>query len=142
MLNAIAKNSDGGTYSDVQNTTDLSVAFANCLGGLLTVAIQDLRLTISPVGKTTIESVTAGDYPQSRDNSNAITIRFGTLYDKETRRVIVNLVLPEVTSETSSRVLRIGYLYRCVVFLPDMRKYVSVYFVVYMSLFGTTLQHL
>lgn len=115
VLNAIAKNSDGGTFSDVQNTTDLSVAFANCLGGLLTVAVQDLRLTISPVGKSIIEKVSAGDYPQSRDKGNAvdspITVRFGNLYDKETRRVIVDLVLPEVTSEISARVLRVGYMY-------------------------------
>ncbi|KAK1404089.1 putative Inter-alpha-trypsin inhibitor heavy chain H3 [Heracleum sosnowskyi] len=95
----------------VQNTTDLSVAFANCLGGLLTVTVQDLRLTISPEGNTTIESVSAGDYPQTTDNSSAVTVRFGNLYDKETRRVIVDLVLPEVTSEISSRVLRTGYMY-------------------------------
>lgn len=115
VLNAIAKNSDGGTYSDVQNTTDLSIAFANCLGGLLTVAVQDLKLTISPVGKSIIEKVSAGDYPQSRDKGNAVdspvTVRFGNLYDKETRRVIVDLVLPEVTNEISSRVLKIGYMY-------------------------------
>ncbi|KAK1404086.1 putative Inter-alpha-trypsin inhibitor heavy chain H3 [Heracleum sosnowskyi] len=113
VLNAIAKNGDGGTYSEVQNTTDLSVAFASCLGGLLTVAVQDLRLTVSAVqGNATIVSVIAGDYPQSKDNTNAITIRFGTLYDKEIRRVIVNLLLPEVPDETPAKVLRIDYLYR------------------------------
>lgn len=119
MLNAIAKNSDGGTFSDVQKKSDLSLAFANCLAGLLTVAVQDLRLTFAPERKSIIEDVSAGDYPQFREKDNAvdtpITVKFGNIYDKETRKVIVDLVLPEVPNNISSKVLRISYKYRCIV---------------------------
>ncbi|KAL5579148.1 hypothetical protein UlMin_011590 [Ulmus minor] len=43
VLMAIAHNSDGGTFSDVQNQDKLHIAFSECLAGLLTVAIQDLK---------------------------------------------------------------------------------------------------
>lgn len=119
VLNAIARNSDGGTFSDVQKTADLSLAFASCLGGLLTVAVEDLRLTFAPERKSIIKNVSAGDYLQSRDKGNAvnspITVQFGNIYDKETRKVIVDLVLPEVPKNIPSKVLRVSYKYRCVI---------------------------
>ncbi|KAL7248032.1 hypothetical protein ACSBR2_002850 [Camellia fascicularis] len=41
-LNAITNNSVGGTFSDVRNQDNLSIAFSQCLAGLLTVVVQDL----------------------------------------------------------------------------------------------------
>lgn len=116
MLNGIARKSNGGTFSDVPKTDGLSAAFAQCLGGLLTLAVQDLKLVISPENNTKIESVFAGDYEQSgkTDAEPAVTIAFGNLYDKEVRKIIVDLVLPKVDKEVSSQVLKIGYKYMCV----------------------------
>lgn len=113
VLNGIARKSNGGTFSDVPKTDGLSAAFAQCLGGLLTLAVQDLKLVISPENNTKIESVFAGDYEQSgkTDAEPAVTIAFGNLYDKEVRKIIVDLVLPKVDKEVSSQVLKIGYKY-------------------------------
>ncbi|KAI8000461.1 E3 ubiquitin-protein ligase WAVH1 [Camellia lanceoleosa] len=67
VLNAIANHSMGGTFSHVSNQNNLSIAFSQCLAGLLTMAVQDLKLTVTKV-ESTIVKVSAGNYPQSRDD--------------------------------------------------------------------------
>ncbi|KAL8110312.1 uncharacterized protein LOC141672703 [Apium graveolens] len=113
VLNSIAKNSKGGTFSDVPNTDGLGAAFAQCLGGLLTLSVQDLKLVISPQNKTKVTTVFAGDYKQSgnTDAEPAVTISFGNLYDKEMRKIIVELDLPKVDKEVTLPVLKISYKY-------------------------------
>ena len=112
MLKAIANNSKGGTFSDVQNQDNLSIAFSQCLAGLLTVVVQDLKLTVSQV-ESTIEKVSAGNYPQSRDNdAGSVTVSFGDLYNKEVRKVIVDLLLPAVESRVGADILEINYNYK------------------------------
>ncbi|XP_062113466.1 uncharacterized protein LOC133824562 [Humulus lupulus] len=113
VLKAVADNSTGGTFSDVQNQDNLSIAFSQCLAGLLTVVVQDLKLTVTQVeSESTIEKVSAGNYPQSKDvDAGSVTISFGDLYDKEVRKVIVDLVLPAVDKRAGADVLQIDYTY-------------------------------
>ncbi|KAF2323874.1 hypothetical protein GH714_002853 [Hevea brasiliensis] len=112
VLKAIADNSIEGTFSDVQNMDNLSIAFSQCLAGLLTLVVEDLRLkVIRYEDESTIEQVIAGSYPQSKDNANgSVTVTFGGLYAKE-RKVIVDLLLPAVTQEREADVLQITYSY-------------------------------
>ncbi|EEF42595.1 E3 ubiquitin-protein ligase WAV3 [Ricinus communis] len=113
VLKAIAHNSIGGTFSDVQDTNNLSKAFSQCLAGLLTVVVQDLKLTVTRCkDESTIEQVSAGSYPQFKDDdAGSVTVTFGDLYSKEVRTVIVDLLLPEVSKERGAEVLEITYLY-------------------------------
>ncbi|EXB93786.1 Uncharacterized protein L484_010928 [Morus notabilis] len=112
-LKTIADNSMGGTFSDVQNQNNLSIAFSQCLAGLLTVVVQDLQLTIKQGDQeSTIEKVSAGSYPQSK-NADSVTISFGDLYNKEVRKIIVDLRLPKVNEEkTGVEIVKITYKYR------------------------------
>ncbi|XP_062114656.1 E3 ubiquitin-protein ligase WAV3-like [Humulus lupulus] len=115
VLKAIAENSTGGTFSDVQNQDNLSIAFSQCLAGLLTVVAQDLKLTVakSEENESTIEKVHAGNYPQTKDDEDgSVTVLFGDLYDKELRRVIVDLVLPTVDKRKGADILKIDYNYK------------------------------
>ncbi|CAL5387779.1 unnamed protein product [Camellia sinensis] len=94
VLNAIANHNLGGTFSDVSNQNNLSIAFSQCLVGLLTVVVQDLKLTVTKI-ESTIVKVSAGNYPQSKDDvAGSVTVSFVDLYNKEGRKVIVDLLLP------------------------------------------------
>lgn len=99
LLTDIAKNSPGGTYSTVPDGTNLSAPFATLLGGLVTVVAQDVRLTLTP--KTAdgdldkMEVADGTDYTQTTDAKGEITIKFGTLFSGETRKVAVNFTLNE-----------------------------------------------
>ncbi|CAL5389423.1 unnamed protein product [Camellia sinensis] len=111
VLNAIANHSLGGTLSNVSNQNNLSIAFSQCLVGLLTMVVQDLKLTITKI-ESTIVKVSAGNYPQSKDDAvGSMTVSFGDLYNKEGRKVIVDLLLPAASSPASSNILNITYTY-------------------------------
>ncbi|GMN28417.1 hypothetical protein TIFTF001_002038 [Ficus carica] len=97
VLKTIAKNSMGGTFSNVQNQDNLRIAFSQCLAGLLTVVVQDLKLTVTQIKSTSIEKVSSGNYPQSRDVvGGSVTVSFGDRYNKKVRKVMVDLLLPAV----------------------------------------------
>lgn len=119
VLMNIAERSNGGTFntSDVEHpeTSSLSMAFAQCLAGLLSVVVKDLTLVITKQ-KSVIEKVFAGNYPQTRDDSEGtVTITFGTLYSRETRNVLVNLVLEEVKKPRGTDILEFTYTYKKVI---------------------------
>ncbi|KAJ9184402.1 hypothetical protein P3X46_004132 [Hevea brasiliensis] len=114
VLKAIADNSIEGTFSEVQNTANLSIAFSQCLAGLLTRVVEDLKLTITRCGdESKIQQVIAGSYPQSKnDTTGSRTVTFGSLYAKEVRKVIVDLLLSPAEQERGAGVLEISYSYR------------------------------
>lgn len=119
VLNGIANNSNGGTFS-IADVDNLSVAFAQCLAGLLTVVVQDLKVTIKPLtvnaGTETIahkiQTVFAGNYPQTKDEaSGSVTVSFGDLYVKEIRKIIVELILPAVEKRVATRSFQVSIQY-------------------------------
>ncbi|KAG8077350.1 hypothetical protein GUJ93_ZPchr0007g5465 [Zizania palustris] len=100
VLEAIARNSLGGTFNYVANNVNLTKPFSQLLGGLLTIIAQDLELTVTRIeGEATIKTVEAGTYPQTTTSDRgSVTVRFGTLYSAEVRRIIVYLALDEKTA--------------------------------------------
>ncbi|KAK1397084.1 hypothetical protein POM88_006947 [Heracleum sosnowskyi] len=78
------------------------------LGGLLTLVVQGFILNIAPVkGYTTIEKVSARDYETTELGDGTVNVTFGVLYQKETRRVMVGLVLFEVPKRVSRPVVSV-----------------------------------
>nr|XP_017234575.1 PREDICTED: uncharacterized protein LOC108208555 [Daucus carota subsp. sativus] len=110
VLDSIARKSAGGTFSDVRKGDDLSVAFAHCFARLLTVAVQDLKLVMSPQNMSTVEHVYAGGHEQTIDDYT-VSVMLGNLYDRETRKVLVHVRHP-VTKVAGLQVLRVSYRYR------------------------------
>lgn len=108
-LNDIA--SHGGMFAAVTEVNNLTAAFSLSLAGILSVAIEDLTLTITPSNGYKVTEVEAGIYHRQKvDVDNPVIIRFGSLYDRETRKVLVKLALPEVTEQSGG--VEIAYEYR------------------------------
>lgn len=101
--------------ADVKDTplsSSLSLAFSQCLAGLLTVVVQDLKLTITSVNSK-IEKVSAGNYIQYANNdAGSLTVSFGNLYREEKRNVMVELLLPAADTQAVTEVLKIYYSYK------------------------------
>ncbi|KAL5709395.1 hypothetical protein ACHQM5_020091 [Ranunculus cassubicifolius] len=111
VLREIAKN--GGMFSAVSNLDNLSIAFSTCLAGLLNVAIDDLTLTIIPLIGTKFMEVNAGNYQQTKgSNAQPVSVSFGSLYDRESRKVLVKFILPKVDQRKGGNVFTIAYKYR------------------------------
>ncbi|CAD6256531.1 unnamed protein product [Miscanthus lutarioriparius] len=106
VLEAIARNSHGGTFYDVGDGESLAVHFSQIMAGLLSVVVQDLQLTVwETTGHSRIDDnrVDAGCYPKDTDNrARSVTVTFGYLYSGEVRKVMVDLLLPAVQREYSA----------------------------------------
>ncbi|KAK1613722.1 hypothetical protein QYE76_019239 [Lolium multiflorum] len=105
VLDMVAKNSRGGTYNYVKDGVALSGPFSQILGGLLSVVVRDLKLTVWP-DDSKIEKVDPGSYPQTQDAAaGSVTVSFGDLYSREVRKVMVDLLLPAVEREYVATVI-------------------------------------
>lgn len=116
VLNTVAAKSMGGMFSFARDKDGVTIAFSQCLAGLLTVAAQDLYLTVTASlvgGESTIQKITTGSYLQTQHSNDpgSMTVAFGHLYNKEVRKVIVYLSLPAVESERSADILKVTYSY-------------------------------
>ncbi|CAL4982218.1 unnamed protein product [Urochloa decumbens] len=99
VLQAIASNSQGGTFLYVRDEDSLTKRFAEIMAGLLSVVVQDLELSVWPQrGHSTIKEVVAGSYlpKPTEDGHHGYSVRFGDLFCGEVRKVIVHLLLPAV----------------------------------------------
>ncbi|KAI3832095.1 hypothetical protein MKX03_032734 [Papaver bracteatum] len=113
VLREIAKNSKGGTFSPVQDSDDLSVAFSTALAGLLNVSIEDLSLTVSPLNRSELNKVNAGNYPQKKGTvMEPVTVTFRSLYDREKRKVLALLTLPQVDKRFGVQIFKVEFKYR------------------------------
>uniref|UniRef100_A0ACD5ZQH2 Uncharacterized protein n=1 Tax=Avena sativa TaxID=4498 RepID=A0ACD5ZQH2_AVESA len=106
LLSDVARKSPGGTFSSVPDGRNVTAPFSQLLGGLLTVVAQDVQLTLTPktdvdnpdqdpdLGAMTVAPGT--DYTHTKDDATGvITIKFGTLFSGEARKVTVNLTLQD-----------------------------------------------
>ncbi|TKW07163.1 hypothetical protein SEVIR_7G289800v4 [Setaria viridis] len=108
LMSDIARKSPGGTFSSVPDGSQVSLPFSQLLSGLLTVVAQDVELTITPNPYTdqadvdTIVVAPGTDYTQDTDTATGvITVKFGTLFAGEGRRVLVTLTLKDVSATVS-----------------------------------------
>nr|AAM53301.1 putative protein [Arabidopsis thaliana]AAN15691.1 putative protein [Arabidopsis thaliana] len=97
LMHSIAENS-GGTFSFIESETVIQDAFAQCIGGLLSVVVQELCVTIECMHHLLrIGSVKAGSYRfDNGPNSRTGSIAVGDLYAEEERNFLVNLDIPIV----------------------------------------------
>lgn len=86
----------GGTFSFIQREGVIQDAFAQCIGGLLSVVAQDVQLMVSCAAPgVLINSIHAGSYDSSiLDNSRHGVVKLGDLYAEEERAILVDIKLP------------------------------------------------
>ncbi|KAE8773982.1 hypothetical protein D1007_53681 [Hordeum vulgare] len=121
LLSDVARKSTGGTFSTVPDGGNVSAPFSQLLGGLLTIVAQDVQLTLTPQAEDPSEpdlkdmDVADGtDYTHTKDNATGlITIKFGTLFSGETRKVAVNLTLRDskLTAEYDAKLAEAQHSY-------------------------------
>ena len=109
--------SKGGTFNFVEDEESMSEAFAQILGGLLSIVVQNLKLTVRPKpGDSTIGKVY---YPKSsRDTeTGSVTVSFGDLFGAEVRNIMIDVLLHEVHRGRNMTAIRARCTYRYVCML-------------------------
>ncbi|CAA7050407.1 unnamed protein product [Microthlaspi erraticum] len=114
LMHFIAESS-GGTFSFIESETVIQDAFAQCIGGLLSVVVQELCVKIECVHEMLrIGSVKAGSYRfNSGTDSRTGSIGVGDLYAEEERNFLVNLDIPVVDGVSDPMsLLKVRCVYR------------------------------
>ncbi|CAM6055931.1 unnamed protein product [Sphagnum tenellum] len=109
----------GGTFSFIQAEGVVQDAFAQCIGGLLSVVVQDSQLIISS-GSSGVElkSIQAGSYDSIIQESGTHGfVKLGDMYAEEERDILLELHMPAleklpVGDPPLSTLLQVGCSYK------------------------------
>ncbi|XP_044952640.1 E3 ubiquitin-protein ligase WAV3-like [Hordeum vulgare subsp. vulgare] len=110
-LHSIAEVS-GGTFSFIEDEGVIQDAFAQCIGGLLSVVVQDMRLTVQCVHTgVQLRSIKSGSYLSkvAGDGRNG-SIDVGHLYADEERDFLLSVSFPQSREQTI--LLKVAFSYR------------------------------
>ncbi|XP_028808005.1 E3 ubiquitin-protein ligase WAV3 [Neltuma alba] len=104
----------GGTFSFIEAEDVIQDAFAQCIGGLLSVVVQELQVKVECVHPALkLGSVKAGSYRASTmADARMATINVGDLYAEEERDFLVTVNVPIDKSCDEMSLLIVRSLYR------------------------------
>ncbi|PWA57361.1 von Willebrand factor, type A [Artemisia annua] len=100
LLHSISEQS-GGMFSFTEAENVIQDAFAQCIGGLLSVVVQELRVEVKCVHPALrLGSIKAGSYKVGMvGNGRSGFIEVGDLYAEEERDLLVSMDIPVIESE-------------------------------------------
>jgi uncharacterized protein YegL len=110
-LHSIAEAS-GGTFSFIEDEGVIQDAFAQCIGGLLSVVVQNMQLNVECVHPgVQLRSIKSGSYlSKVAANGRNGSIDVGHLYADEERDFLLSVSLPQCREQTT--LLRVACAYR------------------------------
>ncbi|MBA0631460.1 hypothetical protein Godav_000333 [Gossypium davidsonii] len=104
----------GGTFSFIETEAVLQDAFAQCIGGLLSVVVQELQVGVECMNPSLcLGLLKAGSYPSrvAADGKTGV-IEVGDLYADEERDFLVSVKVPAESSECETSLLKVKCVYR------------------------------
>ncbi|KAK9676690.1 hypothetical protein RND81_11G093600 [Saponaria officinalis] len=103
----------GGTFSFIEVEGVIQDAFAQCMGGLLSVVTQELIVSVACIYPTLeLRSIEAGSYlVRLSDNGRKGVINVGDLYAEEDRHFLATLNIPN-SSANEMPLLKVNCTYR------------------------------
>lgn len=96
-------DASGGTFSFIESVVMIQDAFARCIGGLLSVVAQEVRVIVKTVTPgLRIGSIHSGSYVSKiSDEGNQGVIEVENLYAEEEKQFLVNISIPALSSTGS-----------------------------------------
>ncbi|KAK1627750.1 hypothetical protein QYE76_002065 [Lolium multiflorum] len=105
----------GGTFSFIENEAVIQDSFAQCIGGLLSVAAQEARVSVECVCPgVRVRSVKSGRYKNHvHAEGRTATVDVGELYADEERRFLLLVDVPRVAQDVDvTTLLKVSCAYR------------------------------
>ncbi|XP_022140779.1 uncharacterized protein LOC111011359 [Momordica charantia] len=104
----------GGTFSFIESESAIQDAFAQCIGGLLSVVVQDLHVELRCIHPSLqLGSIQAGSYQASiTERGRLASIFFGDLYAEEERDFLVILKIPVDGFAGEMSLLKVDCVYK------------------------------
>ncbi|WOK95398.1 hypothetical protein Cni_G04105 [Canna indica] len=110
-MHSISENS-GGTFSFIEAESAIQDAFAQCIGGLLSVMVQEMHVRLECLHPDVhLQCIKSSRYPNCiADDGNGGTIDAGDLYADEERNFLVSVNVP--CDNVDTPLLKISCVYR------------------------------
>ncbi|XP_030546102.1 E3 ubiquitin-protein ligase WAV3 isoform X2 [Rhodamnia argentea] len=123
MMHSIAETS-GGTFSFIEAEDVIQDAFAQCIGGLLSVVIQELQVKVQCADPSLqFSSIKSGSYQSTlSSDERAGSVDVGDLYAEEERDFLVTIKIPVDDSGHELSLLKVICVYRD----PITKEFVSL----------------
>ncbi|KAJ4774225.1 Zinc finger (C3HC4-type RING finger) family protein [Rhynchospora pubera] len=111
-MHSISENSHG-TFSFIENEEVIQDAFAQCIGGLLSVVVQSMRLRVECLHPDVVlTSIHSGSYSSElHNNGQSGVVEVGDLYSDEERDFLLSLKVPSVFGELETQLIEVSYTY-------------------------------
>ncbi|XP_054777582.1 E3 ubiquitin-protein ligase WAV3 [Prosopis cineraria] len=111
-MHSISENS-GGTFSFIETESVIQDAFAQCIGGLLSVVVQELQVSIECIdANLNLVSLKAGSYPNRvMAGGRQGFIDVGDLYADEERDFLVSVNVPAASGNETS-LIKVNCVYK------------------------------
>ncbi|KAM0996602.1 hypothetical protein ACFX2I_006543 [Malus domestica] len=112
-MHSISETS-GGTFSFIEAEGVIQDAFAQCIGGLLSVVVQELKVRIECIHPSLqLGSIKAGSYRTSMTAAARMgSIDVGDLYAEEERDFLVTINIPDDVSSNDMSLVKVRCVYR------------------------------
>lgn len=104
----------GGTFSFIETEAVIQDAFAQCIGGLLSVVVQELKVAVECVQPSLrLRSLKAGSYTSRvMDDGRTGFVDLGDLYADEERDFLVSVNVPSESSCDRTSLLKVKCVYK------------------------------
>lgn len=111
-MHSIAENSRG-TFSFIETEGVIQDAFAQCIGGLLSVVVQSMRLRVECLHPgVVLTSIHSGSYSNElHNNGQSGLVEVGDLYAEEERDFLLSLKVPSAVGELETPLIEVSYSY-------------------------------
>eukprot|EP01027_Heterolobosea_sp_BB2_P015225 GEZU01021807.1.p1 GENE.GEZU01021807.1~~GEZU01021807.1.p1 ORF type:complete len:277 (+),score=80.73 GEZU01021807.1:26-856(+) len=104
MLTPIAQAANG-TYHYLSKEEDIPKAFAECLGGLLSVAAQKIQLTVEAQSGCKVKLYSTNYKKEEPKPGQLINVDVGDLYSDENRDIMFSVTLPQRQEPVESELI-------------------------------------
>ncbi|KAK3157725.1 hypothetical protein QOZ80_2AG0127090 [Eleusine coracana subsp. coracana] len=103
-----------GTFSYIVNHEVVQDSFAQCIGGLLSVAMQNVRIVLTCLHQgVRVREVKSGIYENRvEDDGRAVSVEVGDIYADEARRFLIFVDVPAAADEEVTRLVSVRCTYR------------------------------
>jgi len=96
LLSKLAE-AGSGSYYFIEKEDNIATAFADALGGLLSVAAQNLKLTFVPAPGVVVDDVHTS-FTKSEESGGATSVRIGDMLSEESKDTLIDVRLPALTN--------------------------------------------
>ncbi|KAH6766291.1 Zinc finger RING family protein [Perilla frutescens var. hirtella] len=112
-MHSISETS-GGTFSFIEAENVIQDAFAQCIGGLLSVVVQELKLEVDCIGAMVqLTSIKSGSYKNTlASDKRKGSIEVGDLYAEEERDFLVTTDIPITQSGDEMPLIKVKCVYK------------------------------